>query len=170
MAGGGTTTTEGMNVVLSLRAVAFSVALLASGCSSPQVISNNPLGQLPGAGTVQTGLVNAAFNLNSAIKIGVLPATDPAAACINQTLTLLGIDPTTGQPVAGASTFTPKVTDLISLGSVAYILAQQALPLANGGLQVPAQCEALIGKLVVDAARAQASALNAAGAIGLLVH
>lgn len=129
----------------------LAIVLLA-GCTA-QPISTAPLGGLPGAAAVQKGLVDAAYNLNSAIAVGILPADDPAAACFNETLTTLGIDPTSGAPIKAAGSFVPREGDLISAGSVAYIYAQQAGSLLNGGITVPVGCEALIGKVVLDAAR-----------------
>lgn len=133
-----------------MRLSPFPLLLLLAGCQQPQTISSGPLlGSLPG---VQQGLVDASYNLNSAIAIGVLPAGDPAAACVNGVLTSIGIDPSTGKSTGSVGSFTPREGDLLALGSVGYILAQQALPLVNGGVPVPVGCEALIGKLVIDAA------------------
>ena len=110
-------------------------------------------------GTVVTGLQDAAWNLDQAIAIKVLPPTDPADACVHGALQKIGQD--IGQTAAPpAPSFQAKVSDLISAGSVAYILAQQAKALAaqGPGAIVPAQCEQLIGHFVLNGVNAPANA------------
>lgn len=126
--------------------------LMLASCANPQPISTNPLQTLPGGATVQQGLIDASYNLHSAMAIGVLQPDDPAASCVDGVLHDIGIDPSTGQATGGGS-FTPRTSDLISAGSVAYILAQQAAASINGNISLPVGCQALIGKLVIDAAR-----------------
>lgn len=148
-------------------------------CATPPTISANPvttaanaigslpIGGQPIGGTVIAGLQNAAFNLDMATSIGVLPKTDPAAGCVHQALQAIGQDVALNSaggevPVGGMSappSFTTKVSDLLSAGSVAYILAAQAkLLAASGGLSVPPSCEQLVGEFVIKGVNAPASA------------
>lgn len=152
------------------RLILLSVALLA-GCATPPPISTNPIQTVTNAvaatpigGTVVTGLQNAAFNLDSAVQIGVLPMNDPADGCVHGALQLIGQDVVLGPmgenpvtPVTPTKQFTPKVTDLLSGGSVAYILAQQAKQIAGGGVTVPASCEQLVGHFVLTGVNAPAN-------------
>ena len=136
-------------------------AFLAA-CANPAPISVNPIqsgvnviAQAGGstttglADTVTTGITNADYNLGQAMQLGILPATDPAKACLDSVSTQLGIGGT------APASFTPKVSDLISAGSVGYIYAQQVKQLlANGGsgLAVSATCQQLVGQIVIDSA------------------
>lgn len=152
-------------------AVAACLALGACADTNPGPISANPIqdtqahlsqvgaGQL--GGVIQQGLLDAEFNLDQAIIVGALPKDDPADACLHGALTQIGIEPkpdgTAGTP---APSFTPRESDLISRGSVLYIRAQQAKALAGGGgLTVPVGCEAIIGRIMLDAAKAGGSLL-----------
>lgn len=152
-----------------------SMAVLAA-CATPPTVSSNPVASvvsaIPPAGTVVTGLQNAAYNLDMAISIGVLPMSDPADACVHQALQTIGQDVVLSMgmenPVGGTMTpasYQTKVTDLLSGGSVAYILAAQAKALAgNGGLAVPPSCEQLIGEFVIKGVNAPAN-----GAISAII-
>lgn len=143
-----------------MRIVALTViaALGLAGCSSPPPISSNPtqtvtnaVAQTPIGKTVQQGLLDSEWNLDQAIAIGVLPANDPADACLHAALTQIGIEPGTTPPPS-AQQFTPRISDLLSGGSVLYILAQQAKQLkSQAGITVPVACEAVVGKFVLDA-------------------
>lgn len=157
------------------KMLAITFALAIAGCATPPPISTNPLQTvtsvvLPAGGTVLTGLQNAAFNLDEAVLIGVLPATDPAAGCVHGVLKQIGADVvlTMGveMPVPGAAaaaTFTPKITDLLSAGSVAYILAQQAKQIAaNPGILVPVSCDQIVGQFVIQSINAPANAVISA--------
>lgn len=165
----------------SLRFIALMPLLVLFACASPPAISSNPVTtvtnqvnavvpQAADAGnTIVTGLQNAAFNFDTAMAIGALPGTDPASSCVHGVLKQLGADvmitppgpnqPPTIVPVAlpnggSVNSFTPKVSDLISSGSVVYILVQQAKAIqAGGGVAVPTGCAAIIGQIVMDAAK-----------------
>lgn len=171
--------------LMNFAILGCAMAMLAA-CATPPPISSNPvqtaanaIGALPiggpiGGNTVVTGLQNAAFNLDSAIQIGILPATDAADGCVHGALQTLGADVTLANgmenPVMGAPVakqFTPKVSDLLSGGSVAYILAVQAKALAGGGITVPAGCEQLVGHFVLTGVNAPAAAIvnSVAGAL-----
>lgn len=150
-------------------------ALLLASCSAsnpPAPISANPtqdalaaLPPSPAQTTVVQGLQDASYNLDSAVTVGALSASDPAPACLHSALTQLGIS-TPGNTVTPAASFVPKVSDLISAGAVLYIRAQQAQALiASGGIQVSVPCEALIGKLVMDAGKATAAGTIIGGSI-----
>ena len=158
------------NMVGALLAILI-VPMLLAACQTMVPITNNPQQQIGGViaatplgGTVVTGLKDAEFNLDSAISIGVLPSTDPADACVHSSLQAIGQEgsatPTPNQQ------FNPKVSDLISGGSVVYILAAQARTLAaNGGLALPQSCETLVGHFVLTGINAPANAIIG-GAIG----
>lgn len=144
-----------MRNLIPLSLVAALAACTGSSIPPP-VISANPI-QTVGSTvastsvgqTVTQGLQNAEWNLDQAIVVGALPSDDPADACLHSALTQMGIEPGTTTPPAPS--FTPKVTDLISGGSVLYILAQQAKAVQGGGITMPVSCEALVGKFVLDA-------------------
>lgn len=153
-----------------MRKLLFILPLLALGAcadKNPGPISANPVQDVnahlaqvaPGAamvgGTIQQGLLDAEWNLDQAILVGALPKNDPADSCLHGALTQLGIEPNTdGTAPPPAPSFTPRESDLISRGSVLYIRAQQAKALAGGGgLTVPVGCEAIIGRIMLDAAK-----------------
>lgn len=151
------------------RIISLTAMIFLAGCASAPVISSNPVqtvtnAVLPPGGTVVTGLQNAAFNLDSAIALKILPATDPVDGCAHGVLQAIGQD--VGQtPAPPAPQFQSKITDLISGGSVAYILAQQAKQIvANGGSIVPPNCEQIIGHLVILGINAPANAIISAAA------
>jgi hypothetical protein len=132
-----------------------------SACQSPGTISAGLPQDIAAAvpesgpagikGTVTQGLVDTAWNLDEAIAVGALDRNDPAPGCLDAVLGDLGIGKSAGLPLPS---FTPKVSDLISGGSVLYIRAQQAKRLAGGGIELQIPCQALVGKLVIDAAKA----------------
>lgn len=144
-----------------LLLLAFPLALAA--CSATAPISNAPLDVATSiipkqaTDTVQTGLVNASWNLHQAQAIGVLKPNDAAQVCVDGTLTDLGIDPTTGNSVktggSAETSFTPKVSDLISLGSVIYIRAEQLQTAKQSIALISTNCDAIVGKFVRLAAR-----------------
>lgn len=149
-----------MRRLISLAALALALA----GCPNTP-ISQNPVADvtsgLPPVGgiSITQGLQEAAYNLDNAVAVGALTKADPAPACVHGVLVTIGADvvvtPTGYTPVAPAgnvASFTPKESDLISIGSVAYIRIQQAKQLVNGGLQAPTSCEALLGQILIDGA------------------
>lgn len=153
-----------------MRTALIAAALVAlAGCSNPAPISSNPVTTttniigniLPGANSakadISTQLVNAEYNLDQGVAIGVLQSGDPVDACLHQVNTQLGIEP--GSTAPPAASFTPRMTGLIDSGAAAYILAQQANSAKNGGIAVPPGCKAVIGDLVLK---------GAAGAINLV--
>lgn len=146
------------------------LVLAVAGCSSPPPISTNPVQTItsqvaatPVGKTVEQGLLDAEWNLDQAISIGALPAGDPADGCLHSALTLIGIEPgSNGQPTPAPAQFTPRISDLISGGSVLYILAQQAKQAQAGGINVPVACEALVGQFVIQAGALGLQAIPAA--------
>lgn len=124
------------------------------GCSNPAPISASPitnattaLGALGGGSAsdlVTTGILNAQYNLDNAVKVGALAATDPAPACVDQAVAIMGIG---GTP---AASFTPKISDAISAGSVGYIYFQQVKSLTGGSITLPQSCLAILGQMVLD--------------------
>ena len=140
--------------------------LMLAGCSSVsgnvvQDVVNPPNKDDLVAKAIIQGIQNATYNFDMAVQVGALPKSDPAAGCFHNLETQLGIDPQ-NPPPAGSS-FTPKVTDVISLGSVLYIRAQQLQSLQGGGIQVPSDCKALIGTVTMDALRAGIKGLPGGG-------
>lgn len=133
---------------LALLSVA---AVLMVGCAGP--ITNSPLPKLSRAGgalDIDEGFREAKFNLEEAVKIEVLAPDDPALACVTGVMKGLGID----QPEGTVKSFDPKTDKLLGKASVLYINVQQAQKLAGSGVRVPTGCEALIGKMLLDFARA----------------
>lgn len=134
--------------------VTLSGMLALCCCSNPPPISGSPItnvtnaiGAAGGSGAtdlVTTGILNAQYNLNEAVTVGALSATDPAPGCLNQAVGVMGLGAT-----AGAS-FVPKVTDAISLASVGYIYLAQVKQLTGGSITVPTNCLAVIGQMVLD--------------------
>lgn len=143
-----------MKLMTHLLVLSFVFAAVAlSGCEAPQPISSAPLG-LPADSLVATGLKNAAFNLDQAIAIGVLRKDDPAAACVHGVLKDAGLD---GDGTAPAvQSFQPRVTDLVSAGSVAYIDAQRLKAVSGMLGTIPGGCEALVGRIMIDGLKAGA--------------
>lgn len=121
-------------------------ALLLGACA----ITNAPGGVKQG-GFVAKDLLAAKYNLDQAIAIGVLPEDDPAASCIDDVLVDLGLD-ANASPDAVQS-FDPKRDGLISEGAVIYIRAQQLKKIKEGRIVLPQACKAVIGQIVIDAAR-----------------
>lgn len=130
-------------------------ALSVAGCAStPSQISGAP----PGGGvtvtspTIVTDLQSAAYNLDNAVAVGALAATDPAPACMHDILVKAGVELPAG--AVPAKSFTPKYDGVASAGTVAYILVQQAKQLQASGVQVDPSCEALVGRVVIDGMKA----------------
>lgn len=160
-----------------MKQFAIIGVLALAACTSPTPISSNPIKDIatspnnplaPAGATIIQGLQDASFNFDNAVVVGALGKDDPAPGCAHGILQDLGADvvnSTTGSvPVATGGTvsnsFAPKVSDLISFGSVAYIRLQQAKAAAGGGITVPVSCEAIIGKVVIDGAN-KASGIGA---------
>lgn len=120
-------------------------AIFLGGCA----ISTSPLGALPQDGVIANDLKAAVYNLDQAIAIGVLPEDDPAAGCLHGVLSDLGLDGT----ATAAQSFQPKRDGLISEGAVLYIRAQQAKKARANRIVLPKDCKAIIGQIVIDAAK-----------------
>lgn len=119
--------------------IAAALVMLAAGCTT---LGGNPLLADP---VVKNDLASATSNVNNAVKLGLLPADDPAVTCLNAVAAKAAAD----------VSFTPEVNGLISAGSVAYIAAQ----LAKKGVNIDPACEALVGRVVIDGTKAAAKAL-----------
>jgi hypothetical protein len=137
-------------------ATACAIAALAlSGCAStPDKITTTPA---PGGAvvhltnsTVIQDLQSAAANLDQAVLIGALSPDDPARQCMHDVLIRTGIEQPPG--AATPQSFVPKNDGLASLGAIAYILAQQAKQVAGQRVPVAVECEALLGRVVMDGA------------------
>jgi len=149
------------NIVLTLAAV---VAL--AGCTNPQPITNQPGSALlntaentPAGKVFIQDALDTGYNLNQAVTIGVLPATDLVVGCVNDELTKLGFDPATGAPLPGPAvkSFVPKIGGVGSFASVAYIDIHQFQQ--AGGLSIPdpsPACLAVIGWIHFQALKAAA--------------
>lgn len=137
----------------------YSVAAMAclaiagmAGCGTTQTISAAPPPIIKSAAVVDDFKATAA-NLNAAVTAGVLPANDPAAACVNDALVKTGITPPAG--AATPSSFTVTNAGLVSAGSIAYIkvrMAQAAQPVT-----IATSCKELLGQLQIDGLAAAAS-------------
>ncbi len=122
------------------------LGLALSACSSvvtTQVVSQESvLGQ---------DILAAESNLKKAVEVGVLGDGDPALACLSGIVADLNL---AGEPAPG---FEPEKKGLVSLGSVVYIRAQQAKAFAD--FKLNEDCEAVVGRFVLDSARAAAKVL-----------
>lgn len=125
---------------------------MLAGCATPPPITNTPQRELPipipADSSVGTGLINAAWNLDQAVGIGALPADDPAPSCVHGFLQQANLEPTPGAPPG--KSYTPKVTDMISAGSVLYIRQRQAA--GKAPYKPPASCDEILGAMVRQAA------------------
>lgn len=109
------------------------------GCAATGEISTSPD---PDARVLQD-LRDADFNFSEAQRIGVLPANDPGALCVHAVLTQVDV---------ANESFVPRTSGLVSGASLVYIRAQQAKALAAAA-RISPDCEALVGRIVIDAAR-----------------
>lgn len=142
------------------RLLAVTALLTLAGCNAP--ISKSPIqdiaSQIAGS-QVQTDLADTQANFAQAIQVGALSPNDPAPACVSQAVAALGLG-------AANPSFVPKISGVLSFGSVAYIRAQQIKALAGSGtLQVPPACLQILGQIQLDAL---AAALKASPGGGLL--
>src|SRR5207247_999322 len=103
----------------------------------------------------------ATENLDQAVAIGALPATDPAPKCFHDVLQRSGIElpPGASEP----KSFVPKKDGLISDATILYIVARQAELSAGRVPIVSTSCRELIGQFVIDAAVALRRTLPGAG-------
>lgn len=118
---------------------------------SPQQAQTLNLGQ-----TFVTDLLSAQFDLNSAVQVGALSATDPAPGCLNDVVAKLGIDPN-APPLPS---FVPKDDGVISLASILYIRYQQLQALQGGGLTISPTCQQIVGKILIDSLAKQVKGLS----------
>lgn len=108
------------------------VLLMLTGCAV-----TDPIGAKLSPGTLITSdLAATSRNLDQAVKVGALSASDPAPACLHDLLARTG---------AGQETFKPEIAGLISLQSVAYIRAQQI----KNREELSASCKAIVGDIIV---------------------
>lgn len=129
----------------------LSLAMLLAGCSFlPDKISGQTLGLNITSSTVVTDLQSASYNLDSAVAVGALPKNDPAPACLHAVLVKAGIEILPG--TTAPASFQPKYDGVASAGAVAYILAQQAKNAKT--VPVDPNCEALVGRVVIDGVKA----------------
>ena len=149
--------------LLGLLTACASTTISGPGATASPVVTPAPIVPLPSG--LATDLVTAQANLQGAVSIGVLPAADPALACINNVITQAGLS-ATAPPL---QTFELKNSGLVSGATIVYIHAQQLKAAADAaaGLTVPVSCKTLIGQMVVDGAVAQNKALSTIGAVSL---
>lgn len=133
---------------------AIVCAAMLAGCATPAPISNQPsnpvIKALASDATIATGLQNAAWNLDQAVAIGVLATDDPAPTCVHNALQVAGLESVASAPAA--KSFTPKVTDLLSAGSVLYIQAKQLQGVKP--FEASPSCKAIVGDIVLQAMKA----------------
>lgn len=140
------------------------------------------MGQEPGA-TVTGNVTVGGLNItNMSSTTGISPGNGISGAGIPAGDTVFAIGapgtgtitlalPATASGVAVPLTvtnvipsFVPKVAGIIDAGSVAYILAQQALQASGGVLPlIPVACETVIGQFVIDGAKLGLNVLPAGG-------
>lgn len=138
-------------------AIAAVCALSLVGCTiGPDLkgtIVANVKTETAGDSIIIQGLKASKFNFAEAKRIGALKPDDPAEACVDSVLVSLGVGGEVPQQ------FDPQVVDVISAGSVAYILARQLeAQQRSPGLQLSFDCKALIGQIVIDAGKVTAKA------------
>jgi hypothetical protein len=133
------------------------LVFLTACVSTPEKITGAPAGLAITNQTVVTDLQSAAYNLDNAVAVGALPTDDPAPKCLHDVLVKAGIEIPAG--AVPAKSFAPKNDGVASAGAIAYILAQQAKQIAKQGIQVDPSCEALVGRVVIDGAKAINKAL-----------
>lgn len=148
------------SLFLSLSIIVLSTMIMAASCGT-QSISGNPAADAQKAATslqndvvakkIVEGIQNASWNFDQALLVGALKKDDPAPPCFHALMLDLGIDP--ASPPPPGSSFTPRVTDVISFGSVLYIRAQQAQDVQGAGIKVPPSCDALVSLVIKDALR-----------------
>ena len=133
------------------------VALLLLAACASQTITATPQSAIATNKPVVSDFTATAGNLNCAVAIGILPATDPAVMCANDALVKFSLPsvscvagvPTVAAPVPGTAPVSFKATNagLISAGSIMYIKRAQA---GAAPITVSPTCEQLFGKLQVD--------------------
>jgi hypothetical protein len=149
--------------------VALSALALTAGCATQTITAGPQAPAIASNKTVVSDFTDAAGNLNCAVAIGILPATDPAVVCSNAALAAFNLPAVTcvtgvptvtppSPPVAGAVTsFKATNGGMISAGTIAYIkLAQAKAP----PITVSASCEQVLGKLQVMGLTAAANPLG----------
>jgi hypothetical protein len=162
-----------------------ALAILLAGCvnGQPSVtapISANPVADTavasapaplsPNGSTIGQDLSAAYSNLDQAMTVGALAATDPAAACVGSVMAQAGIA-VPGAPATTAPSFVPVNDGPASLGAIVYIRAKQAAA-AAGGLTASPPCLQIVGQFVVDGLKAAANVQSQVGtitAIGALI-
>lgn len=140
------------------------LGLLLAGCAgepAPIGASFVPVVVLPERiqSTILTDFQSTAFNLDEAVRVGALQAEDPAPKCLHEAMKQLGLE---GDSTPAAS-FQPKRDGLLSEGAILYIRAQQLKRLQGTGVTVPVDCQALIGRLLLDNAAALTKGLPGGG-------
>ena len=126
--------------------------LFVAACTS--TISSAPVG-LDSASVLGKDLAAAKFNLDNAIAVGALPADDPAAGCVTAVLADLGLD-------KDAVSFEPQREGVVSTGAIIYIRVAQAKAFKDS-FKLPSDCDAVLGRLVIDSVKAGSKALPGAG-------
>jgi uncharacterized protein YfiM (DUF2279 family) len=106
-------------------------------------------------GLVVQGLLDAQYNLENAVAVGALPAEDPALPCVKSVLADLGV----GQ--GEVQRFTPRVSELLSAASVAYIRARQLERERDTPFKLSADCKAIVGQIMIDFAKVASKGVGA---------
>lgn len=152
----------------------IGLCIFATGCATSAPISANPvqdiqtplqqvktdLGLKPGHFDIATGLQEAAYNFDGAIKVGIVDQRIVAAsACVHGVMKQLGLEE--GQQPAPS--FTPKTDTVLGVGSVLFIRAVQAGGATGQGIQVPPGCQQQLGQILLDVAAQGKNALPGGG-------
>lgn len=135
--------------------LALAAACLLSACAAE--ISGNP-SPISSTGVIGKDLQAAGRNLESAVKVGALSEDDPAPKCLANLLADLGLDGT-----SVTDSFAPERAGIVSEGSILYVRAQQLKQVRD--YRLPTECEAIVGRFVLDSARAGVRSLPFSGVL-----
>ena len=113
-----------------------ALALVVTGCAMDTPIGSKYQPTTAPGKLIINDLKAASVNLNSAVRVGALPASDPAPDCLRNALDRFG---------EGQETFVPEVDGVVSLASIAYIRAKQL----ENRAPVSTECKAMLGDILL---------------------
>ena len=114
----------------------FATAFLLTGCAMDTPIGSKYQPTTAPGKLIMNDLKAASVNLNSAVRVGALPASDPAPDCLQNALDRFG---------EGQETFVPEIDGVVSLASIAYIRAKQL----ENRAPVSMECKAMLGDILL---------------------
>lgn len=136
-----------------MKVILACCLILLAGCvSTPSQITGGSASgiQLSKNTILATDLQSAAYNLDKAVEVGALLPDDPAPKCLHSVLVQAGLETAPG--TTAPASFAPKNDGIASLGAITYIIVQQAKRAVP--VQVSPDCEALVGRIAIDGAKA----------------